>query len=154
VVARGRVKGTWNVKLDVLPLDANVIENISRVKLQVLQPGEEEEPLSRRNKLAVDSSSDDESNGNSDNFCPLTDSIYTMTVGDIPWEWDILPDGVHITEEENPLDLPDKLEFRGMDPDLFDSEENLLDTAAMFFKHVFPDVVGTIIFLYCTICLL
>jgi hypothetical protein len=45
----------------------------------------------------------------------------------------MLLDGEHITEEENPLDLPDKPEFMGMDPDLFDSEENLLDCAVMFF---------------------
>jgi hypothetical protein len=38
-------------------------------------------------------------------------------VGDFPWEWEFLPDGMHPTEEENLLDFPDKLEFSGMDPD-------------------------------------
>jgi hypothetical protein len=138
------------VKLDILPIDQNVIENISRVKLHVLQPGEEEEPLTRKNKEAVSESSDNDSDSSNDDLFPSlsademkTARIYPMTVGDIPWEWNILPDGEHITEE-NPLDLPDKLEFRGMNPNLFDSEENLSDTAAMCFKHVFPDVIGMI----------
>jgi hypothetical protein len=47
-----------------------------------------------------------------------------------------LLDRERITEEEIPLGLPDKLKLRGKDPDLFHSEENLLDTAAMFFTHV------------------
>lgn len=46
-------------------------------------------------------------------------------------------DRERITEEEIPLGLPDKLKLRGKDPDLFHSEENLLDTAAMFFTHVY-----------------
>jgi hypothetical protein len=65
----------------------------------------------------------------------------TMNVGNSSMAWEVLLDGEHITEEENLLDLPDKLGFREMDPDLFDSEENLLDCAAMFFKQVFPDVI-------------
>jgi hypothetical protein len=63
---------------------------------------------------------------------------YTMKVGDTAVDWEVLLDGEHITkEEENPLDLSDKLEFRGMDPDLFDSEKNLLDCAAMFLNTSF-----------------
>ncbi len=59
-----------------------------------------------------------------------------------------MPDGTHITEEENALDSPVKLEFIRMDPDLFDSEENLLDIAVMFCKHVFPDVIGMTVVLF------
>jgi hypothetical protein len=85
-------------------------------------------------KLESSSSDDDSSMG--DIFQSLSTSYvttvksYTMKVGDAAADWEVLLDGEHITEEENPLDLPDKLEF--WDPDLFDSEENLLDSAAMF----------------------
>jgi hypothetical protein len=124
VSSRGRVKGAWNVKFDVLPINQNVIENISRVKLHVLEPGEEEVVLSRKNQVREsESSSSDDDSSMGDIFPSLstlevtTVKSYTMKVGDTAMDWEVLLDGEHITEEENPMYLLDKLEFRGVDPD-------------------------------------
>jgi len=121
---------------------------ISRVKLHELELGEEEVVLTHKNQVAEsESSSSDDDTSMADIFPSFstlevtTVKSYTMNVGNSSMDWEVLLDREHITEEENHLNLPDKQEFRGMDPDLFDSEENLLDCAAMFFKQVFPDVI-------------
>ncbi len=128
------------MKFDVLPINQNVIENISRVKLHVLEPGEEEVVLTRKNQVTeLESSSSDDDSSMADIFPSLSTlevtavKSYTMKVGNSSVDWEALLDGEHIIEE-NHLDLPGKLKFRGMDPNLFDSEENLFDCAAMLFQ--------------------
>ena len=41
-------KKGWDVHFDTLPHDDNVIKNISRNKLSVLSPGEEEDPMNEQ----------------------------------------------------------------------------------------------------------
>jgi hypothetical protein len=45
------------VKFDVLPTNQNVIKNISRVKLHVLEPREEEVALKHKNQVTESESS-------------------------------------------------------------------------------------------------
>ena len=40
-------KKGWDIKFNILPHEGNVIENISRGKLMVLAPGEDEESFTR-----------------------------------------------------------------------------------------------------------
>jgi hypothetical protein len=55
VVARGAGKSTWNLKFDVLPVHDNVMCNITRTKLTVVAPDEDEQPLSKRDQDKMDS---------------------------------------------------------------------------------------------------
>ncbi len=55
MVARGAGKSAWNVKFDVLPAHDNIICNITRTKLTVVGPDEEEQPLSSRDQDKMDS---------------------------------------------------------------------------------------------------
>ena len=48
MISRGIGKSSWNVKFDVLPIDENIVKNISRGKLEEVQPGEEEAPLNEK----------------------------------------------------------------------------------------------------------
>jgi hypothetical protein len=45
VVSQGKNKSSWNVKWYVLPVDDNVINNISRSKLTIVEDGEKERPI-------------------------------------------------------------------------------------------------------------
>ena len=54
VVSRGGDRSSWNVRFDVLPCDENSVVNISRGKLAVIQPGEEELPLNARDQARFD----------------------------------------------------------------------------------------------------
>jgi hypothetical protein len=54
VVSRGNGRSNWNVRFDVLPCDENVVVNISRGKLEVVQPGEEELPLNATDQARCD----------------------------------------------------------------------------------------------------
>jgi hypothetical protein len=53
VTSRGKNKGLWNVKWDVLPMDKNVVQNKSRGKLTVVGDGEEEKPIGDDEHLDV-----------------------------------------------------------------------------------------------------
>jgi len=45
VVSWGKNKSSWNVKWDVLPVNDNMINNISRLKPTIVEDGEEEKPI-------------------------------------------------------------------------------------------------------------
>jgi hypothetical protein len=45
VISIGKGKSTWNVKLDILPTNNNVVNNITRTKLTVVEDGEEEKGI-------------------------------------------------------------------------------------------------------------
>jgi hypothetical protein len=68
VVSWGKNKSSWNVKWDVLPVNDNMINNISRSKLSVVEDGEEEKPINDNEQLdEVEVISD--TDGNNDNGC-------------------------------------------------------------------------------------
>ncbi len=50
VVSQGSGRSSWNVCFDLLPCNENIVSNISRGKLAVVQPGEEEVPLNARDQ--------------------------------------------------------------------------------------------------------
>ena len=94
VISRGKNKGSWNVKFDVLPVDENVLHNISRVKLTVIADGEEEKPIGEDEHLdEVELKSDTEEDASpkktkdDDVFCSQDKSalkestVYTMKRG-------------------------------------------------------------------------
>ncbi len=55
MVARYVGKGPWNVRFDVLPVHDNVMCNITRTKLTVVGPHEEEQLLSKTDQDMMDS---------------------------------------------------------------------------------------------------
>ncbi len=54
VVFRGSGRNNWNVRFDILLCDESVAVKISRGKLEVVQPGEEELPLNARDQARLD----------------------------------------------------------------------------------------------------
>ena len=54
VVFRGSGRNNWNVRFDILLCDESVVVKISRGKLEVVQPGEEELPLNARDQARFD----------------------------------------------------------------------------------------------------
>ena len=54
VVSRGSGRSSWNICFDLLPCDENIVGNVSRGKLAVVQPGEEEVPLNARDQARFD----------------------------------------------------------------------------------------------------
>ena len=54
--------------------------------------------------------------------------------------WDILPDGQHITRDEDPMEYPTEVR-RKKDID-FGDDGNTDKYADIFFEHFFPDVTG------------
>jgi hypothetical protein len=95
VTVRGAVKGAWSGKFDVLPINQNVIENISRVKLHVLEPGEEEVAQTHKNQVAESESSSSDDSQMADIFPSLstlevtTVKSYTMKVGNTSVDWEV-----------------------------------------------------------------
>jgi len=77
VVSRGKNKSSWNVKWEVLPVNDNVINNISRSKLTVVIDGEEERPINDNERLdEVEVISD--THGNTDNGCSPGKNLMKM----------------------------------------------------------------------------
>ena len=154
VISRGKGKSSWNVKWDILPSSENVINNITRTKLIVVEDGEEERGLPADAKLddiAVASDEDVLSpekpakKSAEDTFCkqPMKDiaqaELYTMRWGSGDGDkidWTILKDG-EVFSLDNDVFLPDKVEYSD---DL--TEEDLDDPTDFFFKFVFPDITG------------
>ena len=77
-------------------------------------------------------------------FCDLEEDVlkvammFTMNWGagigqNIVWE--ILPDSVHIVDKEDPMNIPEELEYSGK----FLADEHL-SLEDQFFKHVFPQI--------------
>ena len=156
VISRGKNKGSWNVKFDVLPVDENVLHNISRVKLTVIADGEEEKPIGEDEHLdEVELKSDTEEDASpkktkdDDVFCSQDKSaLKESTVYTMKWgpgksdytDWAILPDSEYVTEQDFPLELPDVVHYHSdLGPD---NISELDDPGNFFFKYIFPDIVG------------
>jgi len=156
VISRGKNKGSWNVKFDVLPVDENVLHNISRVKLTVIADGEEEKPIGEDEHLdEVELKSDTEEDASpkktkdDDVFCSQDKSaLKESTVYTMKWgpgksdytDWAILPDSEYVTEQDFPLELPDVVHYHSdLGPD---NISELDDPNNFFFKYIFPDIVG------------
>jgi len=156
VISRGKNKGSWNVKFDVLPVDENVLHNISRVKLTVIADGEEEKPIGEDEHLdEVELKSDTEEDASpkktkdDDVFCSQDKSaLKESTVYTMKWgpgksdytDWAILPDSEYVTEQDFPLELPDVVHYHSdLGPD---NISELDDHGNFFFKYIFPDIVG------------
>jgi hypothetical protein len=79
VVACGKSKNSWNVKWDILPVNNNIIQNITRTKLTVVEDGEEEKAIADGillDEVEYDSDNKEESsptksakNDSEDSFC-------------------------------------------------------------------------------------
>ena len=54
--------------------------------------------------------------------------------------WEILRDGEYVTDADDPLELPEKLEFQD---EGWEDDAALSDPMEMFFEHIFPDITGT-----------
>jgi hypothetical protein len=152
VVSRGNNKSSWNVRFDILPLDQNVIQNISRTKLTVVNDGEEEKPYDDTDKLDevainsdVDESSPVKKKTTEDEFCNANnDSLSSAMCYNMQWgpdssdvvEWKILKDSEFVMDDDCPFDIPDTVEFSEVD------QSQLDDPCEFFFKYIFPDITG------------
>jgi hypothetical protein len=159
VVARGRGKNSWNVKWDVLPINENIIKNITRTKLTVVEDGEEEkanpdgtlldDAFYDSDKDEEDSPSKSAKKDSEDTFCNMDASSlkvadsYTMKWGngkDDVVVWKILQDGEIISLNEDTLVMPEKVDFN---LEMFEGRESELDDPTdVFFKYFFPDITG------------
>ena len=155
VVSRGKGKNTWIVKWDILPVQSNVIKNITWTKLSVIEEGEEEKAVpddAQLDEMEYDSDKEDASPKKSTNknseveFCKmdrqsLNDAeSYTMRWGsgkDDVLVWKILKDGEYVSLHEDTFILPDTVEYK-----LDVMEEELDDPNTFFFKYIFPDITG------------
>ena len=157
VVARGAGKSTWNVKFDVLPVHDNVVCNITRTKLTVVGPDEEEQPLSQRDQekmeslLQVEDEVDEEREKSrkkkaEDDFCSMeADDLkvakaYTMYYGEKDEEclvWEIVEDGSFLVDHNDPLQYADDACFKAEI-----TEGELEDPAEVFFNYMFPSIKG------------
>ena len=168
VVARGRSKNTWNVKWDILPVNQNIVKNITRTKLSVVEDGEEEKAIpdgTHLDDLEYDSDNDDEKSpsksvkkDSEDTFCKMDASslkvaeTYTMRWGnekDDVVVWKILQDGEIVSLNEDTLVMPEKVEFNL--EMLEGGESELDDPTEVFFKYFFPDITGEQMMLWCFI---
>jgi hypothetical protein len=162
VVSRGKGKSSWNVKFDVLPIHQNIVHNITRTKLTVVDDGEEEKALQDNEQLDEvaynsdatndDAASPDKSSrrSNNDKFCDmdrqsiLAAETYRMVWGNTEAdavEWRILKDGELFQLKEDTFTLPESVEYN---EDLTDIE--LDDPSDFFFKYIFPDLTGKFMF--------
>ena len=133
--------------------------NISRGKLAVVQPGEEEVPLNARDQARFDElgcevieevEPSPKKNTNKtieDAFCSMeakelknaTSFKYCWGDGDDQYlEWKIIPDAVWLHDHNDPLEYPEKMELH--DPTIQDNE--LDDPGCVFFQYIFPNIVG------------
>ena len=161
VVSRGNGRSNWNVRFDVLPCDGNVVANISRGKLAVVQPGEEELPLNARDQerfdqLGYDVTEEVERSPKKNSNKTLEEAFCSMEAKELKeaslfkycWgdgddeclEWRIIPDAVWLHDHNDPLVYPDKMELH--DPSI--QENELADPAHVFFQYIFPNIVGKI----------
>jgi hypothetical protein len=130
VVARGRSKNSWNVKWNILPVNHNIIENITRTKLAIVEDGEEEKAIpdgTLLDDLVYDSDKDEEPSpsksvkkDSEDTFCKMDASSlkvaesYTKRWGNAEDDvvvWKILQDGEITSQDEDTLVMPEKVEF-------------------------------------------
>jgi hypothetical protein len=158
VVSRGKNKNSWNVKWDALPASDNVVQNITRTKLIVVEDGEEEKPIDDDDKLdevELNSDKEDESPEKSakkqheEAFCKmdrenLKDAeSYTMKWGSKESDvvvWKILKDVEYVSLDDDPIILPDSVEFH---KDMWNgNEDELKDPTDFFFNYIFPDITG------------
>jgi hypothetical protein len=134
------------------------VSNISRGKLTVVAPGQEELPLNSRDQariaaLLADDSNEAESPEKSkkkkeeDAFCSMdpkelkTASTYTYYWGqkdEQSLEWKILPDAVWLQDPNDPLEFPESMELQENSI----KEDELEDPATVFFKYIYPNIVG------------
>jgi hypothetical protein len=141
VISRGKGKNTWNVKWDTLPMQSNVIKNITRRKLTIIEEGEEEKALPddvQLDEMEYNSDEDDASpmrpahKDREVEFCnmdrqSLIDAeSFTMRWGsgnDDIVVWKILKDNTeYVSLHEATFILPDTVEYN-----LNVSEEHLND---------------------------
>ena len=155
VFSRGTGKSSWNVKFDVLPADDNVVSNITRGKLEVVQPGEEEQPLNARDLANfVEHSCDPTEEALGSPEKRLDNPFYKLPVAELKvvdmfqysWgtnpdqyiQWQVIPDAVWLEDSNDPLHSPEQLEFH--EPNIQSSE--LDDAGHIFFQYIFPNIVG------------
>jgi hypothetical protein len=124
-ISRGKGKNTWNVKWDTLPVQSNVIKNITCTKLTVIEEGEEEKAVpddAQPDEMEYNSDQDDASPRRSSHkdseveFCnmdrqSLIDAeSFTMRWGsgkDDVVVWKILWDTEYVSLHEDTFVLPD-----------------------------------------------
>jgi hypothetical protein len=165
VISRGKGKSSWNVKWDTLPVDNNVISNITRTKLTVVEDGEEEKALPNNMQLdEVELNSDDDAaattpeknlpavaKGDSQ-FCKQEKKDlraadhYIMKWGngaEEVVEWTILKDGELFSLGDDGIlfNMPEKVHFNEEI-----TEEDLNDPTSFFFNYIFPDITGEFLF--------
>ena len=144
-------KKGWDVKFDILPHKDNIIENISRGKLMVLAPGEDEESFTRASKaeeLACIENEEEEKKKKTSlmlksqrEFAALgketlkSSKKFTMRYGVLPEEsidWDILGD----TEHHHDMEFQPPTSARVVTSN-FDFEVPIQNN---FFENVFPSI--------------
>ena len=156
VVSRGKGKSSWNVKFDVLPVNQNVVQNITRTKLIVVEDNEEEKALEPDDLLdEVEYISDNESPAKSrnkevdDEFCKMDkDSILAAETYNMVWgketsqviQWKILREGVTFKLSESTFIMPESVGYhQNFTPDQLDNPTDF------FFKFIFPDIIGKLL---------
>jgi hypothetical protein len=146
VVSRGSCRNNWNFHFDILPCDEDAVVNISRGKLEVVQPGEEELPLKARDQARFDelgcevteeverSPKKTTNKTLEDAFCSMeakelkeaSSFKYCWGVGDNQClEWRIIPNAVWLHNHNDPFVYPDKMELH--DPSIQDNELEVPD---------------------------
>jgi hypothetical protein len=145
-------------KWDVLPINENIIKNITRTKLTVMEDGEEEKAIpdgTLLDDILYDSDKDEEDSpsksakkDSEDRFCKMDASSlkvadsYTMKWGngkDDVVVWKILQDGEIISLNEDTLVMPEKV---GFNLEMFRGRESELDDPTdVFFKYFFQTLL-------------
>ncbi len=148
------VKMGWDVRFDVLPIDCNVVSNITRSKLTVLAPGEEEVVGERginHAELLEQVENDEEKEKKKESpmlkcqrdFAGLTKdtilaaNVFRMTYDIGPedhFTWEILGDGEHNVDQDFVPPASTNVVSNS-----FDYDEAKEDN---FFQHVFPSIEG------------
>ena len=155
-MSRGKGKSSWNVKFDVLPVNQNVVQNITRTKLIVVEDNEEEKALEPDDLLdEVEYISDNESPAKScnkevdDEFCKMDkESILAAETYNMVWgketsqviQWKKLREGVTFKLSESTFIMPESVGYhQNFTPDQLDNPTDF------FFKFIFPDIIGKLL---------
>jgi hypothetical protein len=138
-----------------LPVQSNVIKNITQTKLTVIKDREEERAIPNNAQLdemeynndkdAADGPQKSAKKDSEDSFCKMDRQSlkdaesYTMLWGggkDDVVVWRILRDGESVLLHEDTFVLPDKVEYK------LDVTEEELDDPTDFFSIYFPGITG------------
>jgi len=148
-VASGNAKGGYAVNFDCFPAGHKTLIALERKCLKVLDPGAEEvqrtddaddfAEISKEKKIGPAKESANKFKEQEEEDIAKA-SFFEYAYGKEPGEfikWEILPDGVNITEAENPYKHQDELHLK---KDIDYKDETQYDN--IFFEDFFPDITG------------